>query len=213
MEAEYEILSVLRKIGRRILGKEVPMTKDEVICKLTANEKCAFTSEQLKEWELADLETLLSMLEAKEPEPEPEEEDEPKGEVTPLEEEPAGGEPKLDDEPSELEKALAKALAPISTRLDQMDDQMKVIASHQKRTDDEAKAEYVEALAANKACVFSEKELQAMELDVLDKLARSLIPTDFTGRPFPRVHDSDEVPDMPAIEFTKEGCGWKGNGK
>ena len=45
------------------------------------------------------------------------------------------------------------------------------------------KAELVGALKANAACAFTETDLQAMQVDQLEKLQRSLTPASYAGRP------------------------------
>lgn len=45
------------------------------------------------------------------------------------------------------------------------------------------KAELVGALKANAACAFTETDLQAMQVEQLEKLQRSLTPASYAGRP------------------------------
>lgn len=64
---------------------------------------------------------------------------------------------------------------------------------------DEERAEIVKALSENKACAFDKKELEAMEIQQLRKLYRSLEPAaaDYTGRGF-QIRSSKDEGDLSA---------------
>lgn len=69
---------------------------------------------------------------------------------------------------------------------------------------DRRKGALIAGLVANKACKFAKAELEAMELDWLEKVSESMS-TSFVGQPPPRFQDrarasvdaNDEVPDPP----------------
>lgn len=170
-----------------------------LIEKLTAIEGNKFDAKALGAMNVDTLKTLLETLEAEsEGDPDP---DKNKGQE------------------SELDKALAKALAPIQKDLKELGESVKSIETNAEAEAEAEKAEHIEALKADKNNLFSEEDMKDMSVGSLEKLRRTLQPSSYIGVPFPRTRpDEDVIEDPEPIKFNtpegREALGWRRqNGK
>lgn len=170
--------------------EEESMNKQELIEKLTANSRCPLDKPELEamsETALAKLEKAVNGGGCGQPA--------------------ANAQQVKVELPEEVKTTLASltAFAKSVEDLGGFGAVKAVIDSVQANTA-QRKTDLVTELKANERCAFAETDLQAMNLDQLEKLASSLRPANYTGRGGFRGNNAqtgDKVPEPPAILLAK----------
>jgi len=225
-----EIVKAFETLGEFIANAAIggkAVEKKELIAKLVANKRCKFEPATLEAWEIKDLQALDASLAA------PEDDETPEAKAARQKAE-AEVKIKADADAAKLKaEADAKTAAdvkaaaeeadrkkkeleavpawfvPFATKLEGIGTAVAGMSANQKAEEDAAKAEFIVAIKASTGNEFTDDELKGMTVQHLEKLTRSLAPSYFVGRTFPRAPKVDEN-EPPKMDFVKRG--WRDDG-